>query len=250
MNAGQALDATALGVYQAIWEEGFEDLDYRVLEVAFRKTLRGCKFWPVKVADVRTHIDQANAKGLQLEAEEAWRVWVKQVDRHYHPDLGWDRGTPQLPAITEHAARAAGGAFWVSICPESDMQWARKRFLEAYTLAHETGQVQNLLTRGKARKILASLASEAPARQLPQPAHARVATGPEPSKPDHETLRALGDVFEKLNAPRPGPAVLSAEELESRKQELRERFNRHLQEHPELSGAVAPIEKQSALAHA
>jgi hypothetical protein len=233
-------------VMTAVWVDSLGDLDADVLDAAFRKLAQaGCRReFPIP-ADARAHIDRANANGLQLEAEEAWRAWVKHIDRHYHPDLGWDQRTRQLPAITEHAARAAGGAFWVSTCPESDMQWARKRFIESYTLAHETGQVQHLLTRGEARKILASFASEAPARQLPQPAHAPIATGPEPSKPDHETLRALDDVFEKLNAPRPGPVLLSAEELESRKQEQRERFNRHLQEHPELCGRTEVLILQS-----
>ena len=49
LNAGQGLDASTFGVYQALWEEGFEDLSYEVLEAAFKKALREGKFWPVKV---------------------------------------------------------------------------------------------------------------------------------------------------------------------------------------------------------
>lgn len=236
MNSGQALDATALAVYQAIWEKGFEDLDYRVLEVAFRKTLRECKFWPVKVADVRAHIDQANANGLKLEAEEAWRAWVKHVDRHYHPDLGWDHQTPPLPAITEHAARAAGGAFWVSTCPESDIPWATKRFIESYTFTHETGQVQNLLTRGEAKKILKCLTCEAAPKTKTLLAPTGSAPISAPLQQSDSATAASDHARVKINAPRPEPMPLSVEEMEHRKEDLLEQFNRYLQVHPELNG--------------
>src|SRR5262250_1479220 len=50
LNAGQPIDDTAMDVYESIWAEGFADLSNAVLEAAFKKTLRTCKFWPIKVA--------------------------------------------------------------------------------------------------------------------------------------------------------------------------------------------------------
>jgi hypothetical protein len=44
LNSGAALDAQALAFYTALWEEGFSDLPFNVLEAALRKTLRTCKF--------------------------------------------------------------------------------------------------------------------------------------------------------------------------------------------------------------
>src|SRR5712664_3959020 len=116
LNAGQALNPTDLGVFQALWEDGFADLSCDVLEVAFRRTLRECKFWPVKVADVRERVDKANSAALELEAAEAWERWFAHVQKYFHADLGWDRHAPHLDAITEHAGRAAGGAHWIECC--------------------------------------------------------------------------------------------------------------------------------------
>ena len=102
--------------------------------------------------------------GLALEAADAWDRYLAHVQKYFHPDLGWNRRAPDLDAITERSGRAAGGAYWVETCSESDLQWARKRFIESYTLTHETGQNQNLLTRGEAKKILESLTAAPPGK--------------------------------------------------------------------------------------
>jgi len=170
-----------------LWVSALADLKPEVLDEACQLAMRVCKFFPTP-AEIREHIDNANSAGLELEAEEAWEHWYAHVQKYFHPELGWDRRAPQLDAITEHAGRAAGGARWVAGCPESELPWARKRFIRSYTLAHETGQVQNLLTRGETKKIFASLTRNKPAK-LPAVA------GLDPSKPNDETLQSISEVL-------------------------------------------------------
>jgi len=74
LNAGQALDAEAIGVYTALWSKGFEDLPHAVLEAAFLKTLRECKYWPIKVSDIREHVRRAEGNAASEAAERAWQL--------------------------------------------------------------------------------------------------------------------------------------------------------------------------------
>lgn len=223
-----------------LWVSALADLEPNVLDAACRRAMEVCKFFP-SPAEIRAQIDKANASGLQLEAAEAWDRWLKHVTSYYHPDLGWDRRAPKLPAVVEHAARAAGGAFWVSTCPESELQWARVRFMDAYALAQQTCQVEHLLSRGEAKKILSRLTTEAlPERALSPPPTVRQASLPRPNTDD-----GIGAAFEEarrvVNAPRSMP-LLSPEEIDRRKHEQRARLERHLQEHPELCGKLSPAE--------
>src|SRR6476660_9280437 len=81
-NAGVALTPTAFGVFEALWLEGLDDLPYPVLEAAFRKTLQTCKYWPVKVSDVREHVNRAEGNAVGEAAEEAWAQVLDIRRRH------------------------------------------------------------------------------------------------------------------------------------------------------------------------
>lgn len=162
LNAGAALDATALGVFEALWLDGFADVPCRALEAAFRKTLRTAKYWPVKVADVRDHLDKAQSSASAVSAEQEWQDLLEWVRRFYHPDLGVSRKAPGLSPAVEFAARAAGGFHFLESCSESELQWAKKRFLESLVRAQESNEAAHLLSDGDAKRLLASLKAEAP----------------------------------------------------------------------------------------
>src|ERR1700736_1118801 len=162
----------------ALWQEQLGGLEPATLQQLFEHTVRTCRFFPT-IAEILEQTAKADSAGLELEAQAAWERYLAHIQKYFHPDLGWDRRAPHMDAITEHAGRAAGGARWIDSCPESELQWCRKRFLEAYTRAHETGQVQNLLTRGEAKRIIASLTAPVLAKQLPPPTDVR----PEPLHP-------------------------------------------------------------------
>jgi hypothetical protein len=179
MNAGQALDATVFGVYQALWEDGFSDLEYRVLEAAFGKTLRTCKFWPVKVADVREHIDRTRETAVIAAADLEWQTLHKYIREWVSPDMvfknhraGCPRrgctcpGPPQLSERVSRAARASGGLHYLQNCSHEDLQWAKKRFVESYLAWDELELDQYLLPDGELKNLLARVAQT---KVLPPP---------------------------------------------------------------------------------
>jgi hypothetical protein len=144
LNAGQALDTTALAVYQTLWEEGFEDLPYGVLEAAFRKTLRECKFWPVKIADIREHVDRTKETAVTAAADLEWQRVLDLRRMYWSPDMpgGFSRGMPKLAERVDRAVRASG-VFKLQDCePEALHVWAKKRFIESYLAWAELEQEQ------------------------------------------------------------------------------------------------------------
>lgn len=159
LNAGQALDATAIGVYQAIWEEGFEELPYGVLEAAFKKTLRTRKFWPVKVADVLEHVERAKKAATTEAADRAWEYVLDLRRVYWNPDMpaGFSRGMPKLSPRIERACRAAG-VFRDHESVEALHVWAKKQFIESFLRWDETGESENLLPNGEIKSLLASFA--------------------------------------------------------------------------------------------
>jgi hypothetical protein len=165
VNAGQALGDKTRSLYQSVWEEGFADLPYDVLEAAFRKTLRECKFWPVKVADVRERVDRTRETAVLAAAELEWERVLELRRLCWNPDMpgGFSRGMPKLSQRVAQAARAAGvfrdhesgGALHV---------WAKKRFIESYLAWEELEQDRFLLPTDELKNLLGGAAQ---AKALP-----------------------------------------------------------------------------------
>jgi hypothetical protein len=229
----------AIAPLVALWEDELADVSPALLEKAFRQVLTTSRFFPT-IADIRAQIDQANANGAKLEIEEAWARALDWVQRYFHPDLGVARGTPELPAAIQHALRAAGGMRWIETCPASELQWAKKRFVEDFTRVHETRQVEHLLTRPEARRILAGLTTAEPERQ--------VRSGPKvekslpAKKPSSDEVREVLDRVTRGATPAAPPTVEPIEE------ELRERWEeqkRRLAEHMDTSRSTNPSAKES-----
>lgn len=158
LNAGQGLDATAIGVYQALWEEGFEDLSYEVLEAAFKKALREGKFWPIKVADIRQHVDCAHEAATNQVAEPEWQCVLDLRLRYWAPDMpgGFLGGMPRLSARVQRAADASGVFKLQDCAPEVLHVWGKKRFIESYINAAKIDQ--SLLPDGELKNLIAQVA--------------------------------------------------------------------------------------------
>jgi hypothetical protein len=190
-----------------IWASQLADIAPDLLQQACDRLAKTwtTSFLPTP-GNVRAQIDQANANGLHLEIEEAWSRGLDWVQRYFHPDLGIARGAPELPAAIEHAIRAAGGMRWIGNCPASELQWAKKRFVEDFTRVHETRQTEHLLTRPEARRVLSDLTTAKSRRQ--------VCSGPAAEETRRAKKPSSGEVREVLdrvtkNAP---PAVAPTEE--------------------------------------
>jgi hypothetical protein len=198
MNAGQPIDATAIGVYQALWEEGFEDLSYGVLEPAFKKTLRECKFWPVKVADVREHVSNTEEIAISQAAELEWQRVLDLRRRYFNPDMegGFSRGMPKLSERVDRAARASG-VFTIQNCePEAIHVWAKKRFIESYVAWTELEHDQFLLPDGEIKNLLAGVAK---AKQLAR------------SRDEFQAARIAGEEYrERASQVSPAPPAKSS----------------------------------------
>jgi hypothetical protein len=211
----------------ALWEDEFADIRPALLEKAFRQVLRTSRFFPT-IADVRAQIDQANASGARLEIEEAWARALDWVQRYFHPDLGVTRGAPELPAAIQHAVRAAGGMRWLEGCPASELQWAKKRFVEDLARVQETQQSQHLLTRPEARLILSNLTTA-------EPEH-RIHSGPAAEKSLPVGKPCLEEVRGVLNqvAAAPVTVELTEEELAEWKRREKEKIAAWVAAHPEV----------------
>lgn len=181
LNAGQALDTDTLSVYVTLWLEAFADLSDDVLEGAFRKTLATCKFWPVKIADVREHVERAE----DSRAEDEWQNTLEYCRRHVNADLGM-AGAPTLPADIAHAAAAAGGLYFLESCSTDDLVWAKKRFLEDLSRQRKAGDIIACLPDSPLGKLL-----EAAAPRFALPA-APTALPSDPRAPI-EVLKSLRD---------------------------------------------------------
>jgi hypothetical protein len=139
-------------VYVTLWAEGFADLSDAVLEAAFRETLATCKFWPVKIADVREHVESAE----ECRTEDDWHAVLEYCQRYVHPDLGV-RG-PKLPPDISHAAAAAGGLFYLESCSEHDLIFAKERFITDLARQRKSGDVARYLPSSELQRVLEAAA--------------------------------------------------------------------------------------------
>jgi hypothetical protein len=186
LNAGQALDADAIGIFTAIWLKGFDDLPYSVLEAAFLKTLQTCKYWPVQVSDVRKHVTHAEENAVGEAAEQAWARVLDIRRRHWNPDIPGPlhRVLATLSERVRQAVRAAG-VFREFTAAEFESgalhTWAKKRFVESFIAYGELERDKFLLPDGEIKALLVGVAKRkalpAPAvvpKQLPPPANATI----------------------------------------------------------------------------
>lgn len=124
-------------------------------------------------AHVLELIEATESVAIAVAADQAWDIAVQWISRYYHPDLGLDRRAPQLDERIRQAIGPAGGIEWIWGCPEGELQWARKRFIEQYENLGRLEKDKHLITGSEAHAILQRLGAP-----------------------------------EKLLAPRPGPAAL------------------------------------------
>jgi hypothetical protein len=163
VNAGASLDAKTQAVYCSIWLEGLSDLSPAVLLAAFRKTLKECPYWPVKVADIRKHVSHAVSNATGEASEKAWERVLEIRRVHWCPDIPgpFERACSRLSERVRQAARAAG--VWRDFTAEEYENgalhtWAKKRFVESFNSWAEREQDKFLLPEGETKKLLIEFA--------------------------------------------------------------------------------------------
>jgi len=177
VNYRQEIDSACI----ALWQDELADIPSDRLEKLFREVIRMCRFFP-NVADVRAQIANAEEHAFALKAEEAWQHLLSYAREWYHPDVDLSHRAPGLPAAVAHAARAAGGLHLIWGCPETELQWAKKRFIEDFVRIHETRQVEHLLTDGEARSLLRQIAADSQSGGQALPAPEQICSEPSDGK--------------------------------------------------------------------
>ena len=138
-----------------------------MLEAALRKTLQSCKYWPVKVGDIREHIDRAKEIALLEAADLEWQRVLALRRTDWNPDMpGCGVCLESLPDRMQAACRASR-VFRDVESPEQLHTWVKKRFIESYLAWEALEQGQYLLPDGEIKNLIAQLSREK-AIQVPQ----------------------------------------------------------------------------------
>ena len=116
-----------------LWVAILGDIAIDKLELAFKEVLKtftpthACPF-PTP-AHVRVIFAEAEEVGEDVAAENAWLRTKRYC-------MKWGNTPGPRPPITdpiaEVALRAAGGMDRIESCPEGELQWAQKKFIETY----------------------------------------------------------------------------------------------------------------------
>jgi len=158
LNAGQTPSPEQAGSLLALWIEGFADVPEGQLQAAFLACLRSHTFKTIPtIGDIRQHLQRAIGNAAEEEAAMKWER-VLNYAIQTSPDIP-DRNPPPIKPRTRCAIRAAGGLEYIRDCDKESLQWARKRFIEAYVRWGELQQDEYLLPPGEVRQLLEEFAS-------------------------------------------------------------------------------------------
>lgn len=167
---GSVFDKTITPLLKATWYEALQDLDATVVEAACLQVAKTAEFFPSPAA-IRKQIDSAKCNAFNLKVEQDWQRFLLWLRRFYHPDLGVHQNAPALAPPVLAAVRAAGGFRFLANCSESELQWAKKRFVNEVVRIHEIGQTQHLLSDAEAKRFVAQLAIGTLENKVPKLAH-------------------------------------------------------------------------------
>jgi len=123
------------------------------VDAAFSKAERSLKsFWP-SPGEVMAFISTAETSTTEEEATQKWDKVLEYAVRR-SPDIR-EKNPPRISEHTRRAINAAGGLDFLRDCDRESLQWARKRFIEAYVRYTELQQDQYLLPAGELKTLLA-----------------------------------------------------------------------------------------------
>lgn len=150
VKAGEVYSKQITTPLVAIWLEQLGPYSVEQLEPMFRLLFATCKFFPTP-ADVLEHLRKAQALAAPIEAEQKWQK-VLAYSLSTSPD--YPSRPMQFSEQTKAAIRSAGGVGWIRDCPESDLQWARKRFIDTYTAWNALEKNQHVLPDGPVKDLI------------------------------------------------------------------------------------------------
>jgi hypothetical protein len=139
--------------YVPLWMEAFGAMNPEVLLRLFQRAMKSCRFWPT-VAEILAPLEMAEEGSY----EDEWQALLEYCEKWVNRDVPNMRGKPQLPADIDHAARAAGGLYYLESCSVGDLVWAKKRFTEDLERQRKTGNIASFPPGSELRELMAAAA--------------------------------------------------------------------------------------------
>lgn len=146
--------------YANLWIDNLKGVDPKLIAAAFERIERtfsptaACPFpVPTHVWDILEAVRKNESK---VSTEESWTKALDWVQRDYHPDIKFS-DSRKLDEKLIRALKAAGGAEHISGCSQEELQWSKKRFVEAYDSMSNLERDEFFLTDGEAKKVLGKL---------------------------------------------------------------------------------------------
>lgn len=156
VKAGEVYSKQITEPLVAIWLEHLGPYRVEQLEPLFRLVFATCKFFPTP-ADVLEPLRKTQDAGTPMEAERKW-LEVLAYAQTTSPD--YPSRPVRMKEQTQAAIRAAGGLDWIRDCPKDDLQWCKKRFVEAFMSWSVLEKNQLLLPDGELKNLIARLAQK------------------------------------------------------------------------------------------
>ena len=199
-----------------LWLEQLGGIDPQTLQDLFERAMRTCKFFP-KIAEILEPLDSSE----RANYEDEWQALLDYCKQWVHPDIAFSRA-PELPPEIDHAARAAGGVYFLRECSQDELGWRKKAFLEDLERQRKTEGFPQLPS--ELRKLIAEAGCP---KLLPKPA----AIAPEERPRIADRLaEAARQVIETYATPvREAPRVV---DIEGRRAELRRQAELIRQKYP------------------
>ena len=96
----------------------------------------------------------------KIDALDSWIKARKLIEDYYQADIGY-RGPAMSPEM-RRAIDSAGGMHMIANCPESELPWCQKRFLEYYERAIAADEISNCyrIEDGDVRRLLSDLGNK------------------------------------------------------------------------------------------
>jgi hypothetical protein len=181
-------------------------------------------------ADILAQVKNADGEAEKALASEGWDKAWEWFNGSWHPDCGFygSRHLCDMDPKAEHAFRQAGSFTFLYNADQEQLQWARKRFIEAYLRAGELQARGELLTSGEAKRLLRDITE-----RVALPPAETAAASLNPSSADKTPTPRPAEAMARAR-PQPGHQQhLTDAEIEERKVFLRKQARELLERQPE-----------------
>jgi len=110
-------------------------------------------------SDITAPAQEVKKRETAELAEVGWQKVLAHIREWVHPDMIFSKA-PKLDSKLGRAAKTAGGLMWLRECSNEDLQWAKKRFIEAYERLEVLEDEQFLIESPEIKKLFTDAAEK------------------------------------------------------------------------------------------